>query len=199
MLGGEPQLWLKNASGLVWTGPASSCSRRSRRGSTWESWRPRRTGWERAMSTCPPTRRVWRTGPTCRRTGNGCCWWKWTRTTSGCLAAWFPRTAVRRVTPWVRRGGCTFGAWSPDGKWIYLTSNAVGGNHIWRQRFPDGRPEQITSGPTEEEGIAMAPDGRSFVTAVALQNTSLWATRRQRRTRDFGGRQRRRAEVHTRW
>ena len=35
-------------------------------------------------------------------------------------------------------------------------------------------PEQITSGPTEEEGIAMAPDGRSFVTAVALQNTSLW-------------------------
>jgi Tol biopolymer transport system component len=31
-------------------------------------------------------------------------------------------------------GGCTFGAWSPDGKWMYLTSNAVGTNHIWRQR-----------------------------------------------------------------
>jgi eukaryotic-like serine/threonine-protein kinase len=71
-------------------------------------------------------------------------------------------------------GGCTFGAWSPDGKWIYLTSNAVGGNHIWRQRFPNGQPEQVTSGPTEEEGIAMAPDGRSFVTAMALQSTSLW-------------------------
>jgi serine/threonine protein kinase/Tol biopolymer transport system component len=72
------------------------------------------------------------------------------------------------------KGGCTAGAWSPDGKWIYLTSNASGGNHIWRQRFPDGQPEQVTSGPTEEEGIAMAPDGRSFITAVALQNTSLW-------------------------
>ena len=72
-------------------------------------------------------------------------------------------------------GGCTFGAWSPDAKWIYLTSNADGTNHIWRERFPDGIPEQITSGPTQEEGIAMAPDGRSFVTAVALQNTSLWA------------------------
>jgi hypothetical protein len=71
-------------------------------------------------------------------------------------------------------GGCTFGAWSPDGKWMYFTSNALGANHIWRQRFPDGVPEQITSGPTEEEGIAMAPDGRSFVTAVALQNASLW-------------------------
>jgi Tol biopolymer transport system component len=71
-------------------------------------------------------------------------------------------------------GGCTFGAWSPDGKWIYLSSTEAGGIHIWRQRFPNGRPEQVTSGPTEEEGIAMAPDGRSFITAVALQNTSLW-------------------------
>jgi Tol biopolymer transport system component len=57
---------------------------------------------------------------------------------------------------------------------MYFTSDHGGVNHIWRQRFPDGQPEQITSGPTEEEGVAMAADGRSFVTAVALQNTSLW-------------------------
>ena len=69
---------------------------------------------------------------------------------------------------------CTFGAWSPDGRWIYLTSNAGGGNHIWRQRFPEGEPEQITSGPTEEEGLAIASDGQSFVTAVALSSSSLW-------------------------
>jgi len=72
------------------------------------------------------------------------------------------------------RGGCTVAAWAPDGKWMYFTANPDGVNHIWRQRFPDGKPEQITSGPTEEEGIAMAPDGHSFVTAVALENTSLW-------------------------
>ena len=69
---------------------------------------------------------------------------------------------------------CTFAAWSPDGKWMYLTSKAGGLFHIWRQRFPDGQPEQLTSGPTEEEGIAMAPDGRSFVTAVGLQSSSIW-------------------------
>jgi len=57
---------------------------------------------------------------------------------------------------------------------MYFTSNAVDANHIWRQPFPDGKPEQITAGPTEEEGIAMAPDGRSFVTAVSLQAASLW-------------------------
>ena len=71
-------------------------------------------------------------------------------------------------------GGCTFAAWSHDGKWMYFSAYPGGINHIWRQRFPDGQPEQVTSGPTEEEGIAMDPDGRSFVTAVALRNTSLW-------------------------
>jgi Tol biopolymer transport system component len=69
---------------------------------------------------------------------------------------------------------CTSGAWSPDGKWMYLTSKAGGLFHIWRQRFPDGQPEQLTSGLTEEEGIAMAPDGRSFLTAVGLQSSTIW-------------------------
>ena len=69
---------------------------------------------------------------------------------------------------------CTFAAWSPDGAWMYFSSNAGGSFHTWRQRFPDGQPEQITSGPTEEEGIAMAPDGRSFITAVGLRQSSIW-------------------------
>lgn len=71
-------------------------------------------------------------------------------------------------------GACTSAAWSPDGRWMFFTANPGGVHHIWRQRYPDGQPEQITSGPTEEEGIAMAPDGHSFVTTVELQNTSLW-------------------------
>ena len=69
---------------------------------------------------------------------------------------------------------CTFGAWSADGKWMYLTSKAGGLFHIWRQRFPVGQPEQFTSGLTEEEGIAVAPDDRSIVTAVGLQGSSIW-------------------------
>ena len=56
---------------------------------------------------------------------------------------------------------CTNGAWSPDGEWVYLSSNKGGRFHFWRQRVAGGEPEQITSGPTEEEGIAMALDGRS--------------------------------------
>lgn len=57
---------------------------------------------------------------------------------------------------------------------MYFSSNTGGAFHIWRQRFPEGRPEQITSGPTEEEGIAMVPDGRSLVTSVGLRQRTLW-------------------------
>jgi eukaryotic-like serine/threonine-protein kinase len=69
---------------------------------------------------------------------------------------------------------CTTGAWSPDGNWIYLSTNQGGRFHIWRQRFPQGEPEQVTSGPTEEEGIAMARDGRAFLTSVGTEYFTIW-------------------------
>jgi len=69
---------------------------------------------------------------------------------------------------------CTSGAWSPDGKWVYLTLYVDGKFHIWRQRFPGGQPEQVTSGPTEQEGIAMAADGKSLITSVGTQTGTVW-------------------------
>jgi len=54
-------------------------------------------------------------------------------------------------------------------------SVAAGGNfHIWRQRWPSGEPEQITFGPTEEEGIAVASDGRSLITSVGMHQSAIW-------------------------
>src|SRR6266496_733299 len=69
---------------------------------------------------------------------------------------------------------CTSAAWSPDGKWMYFSADAGKGFHVWRQRFPEGMPEQITSGATQEEGIAMAPDGSSFVTSVGTVQSTIW-------------------------
>lgn len=69
---------------------------------------------------------------------------------------------------------CTSAAWSPDGKWIYFSADAGGGFHLWRQKFPDGVPEQITSGASQEEGIAVAPDGKSLVTAVGTEQSSVF-------------------------
>ena len=70
---------------------------------------------------------------------------------------------------------CTSGTWSKDGEWIYVTSNEGGKFHIWRQRFPDGQPEQVTSGPTEEEDdVTMAPDGKSLLTSVGTTDGTIW-------------------------
>ena len=78
---------------------------------------------------------------------------------------------IRVVGP--PNGTCLSGAWSPDGKWIYLTAK-TDDFHIWRQRFPDGEPEQLTFGPTSQEGIAMAPDGKSIITSVGSEDRSVW-------------------------
>ena len=69
---------------------------------------------------------------------------------------------------------CTTGAWSPDGKWVYLSTNKGGRFHIWAQRFPAGEVVQVTNGPTAEEGIAMERDGRSFLTSVGTGDTTVW-------------------------
>jgi Tol biopolymer transport system component len=69
---------------------------------------------------------------------------------------------------------CTDAAWSPDGAWMYFTAMTANGVHIWRQRFPDGAPEQVTFGAGTEEGIHFAPDGRSFVTSVGASQSTLW-------------------------
>ena len=77
----------------------------------------------------------------------------------------------RQVGP---RGTCLSAAWSPDGRWMYFGAVVDGSSHLWRQRFPDGAPEQITFGPLEEEGIALAPDGRSIVTSVGMRRSVVW-------------------------
>ena len=170
--GGQPQPWLRNASGLIWAGPGRVLFSEIKEGAHMGivAAGEDRTGARDLY--LPPTQRgmAHRSYPSPDR--------KWVL-----LAEmdrdWLPCRVVpanggssgRQVGP---PGPCVFGAWSPDGKWVYVTSKTGGLYHIWRQPFPDGRSEQVTSGVTEEEGIAMAPDGRSFVTAVALQNVSVW-------------------------
>jgi serine/threonine protein kinase len=80
-------------------------------------------------------------------------------------------TMGRQVGP---QGTCTSAAWSPDGRWMYFGAAVGSGVHLWRQRFPDGVPEQVTFGPFEEEGVAVAPDGRSLVTSVGTRRSAVW-------------------------
>ena len=81
-------------------------------------------------------------------------------------------SAGRPVGP--ERSQCTDAAWSPDGRWMYLSANTGNGYHIWRQPFPDGAPEQVTYTATEEQGIGVDPDGRSIVTSIGERLSTLW-------------------------
>ncbi|MBC7853330.1 MAG: protein kinase, partial [Pirellulaceae bacterium] len=173
--GGEPRQWLVNATGLTWTGERQVLfsEKRSNGGlgivTAKEGRIDQRDVYipllDRGMTQRSYASPDGRSVLLAELTGYG---------------NWGPCRVVpmdgssrgRQVGP--LKADCTFGAWSTDGKWVYLTSKAGGLFHLWRQRFPGGQPEQFTSGLTEEEGIAMAPDGRSLVTAVALQSASIW-------------------------
>lgn len=88
-----------------------------------------------------------------------------------CRLLHFDGSNSRQVGP--QNAGCTSAAWSPDGRWMFLSVENGQSSHIWRQRFPDGAPEQVTSGPNQEEGIAMMPDGQAFITSSGLVDSTL--------------------------
>ncbi|HTT04539.1 MAG TPA: winged helix-turn-helix domain-containing protein [Steroidobacteraceae bacterium] len=73
-------------------------------------------------------------------------------------------------------GACLSAAWSPDGKWMYFAAVVAGHSHLWRQRYAEGEPEQITFGPTEEDTVAVAEDGRSLISSVVLghEQSQIW-------------------------
>jgi eukaryotic-like serine/threonine-protein kinase len=95
-------------------------------------------------------------------------WWKRCR-----VMPFDGSSAGRQVGP---EGSCTWAQWSPDGEWMYFTVDTrSAGFHVWRQRFPAGAPQQLTpSGASEEEGLAIMPDGKSFITTAGTQQSAIW-------------------------
>ena len=88
-----------------------------------------------------------------------------------------PAGAVRRKlrgTAGRTSGHVCLGRLVPGRTVDVLQRERWGQSHLWRQKFPDGTPEQITFGPTEEEGIALAPDGRSLITSVGTHQSAIW-------------------------
>jgi Tol biopolymer transport system component len=175
VLGGEPTLLLPNASGLTWVDNQHLLFSEIKRGrhmaivtasesrtEARDIYAPPDEGGMAHLSYLSPDHR-----------------WVLLVEHSG-AGQWLPcrlvpsdgRSSGKAVGP--RSAGCVSAAWSPDGQWMYFSANAGGGFHIWRQRFPDGLPQQVSSGPTGEEGIAMAPDGRSFVTSAGLTQSAVW-------------------------
>jgi hypothetical protein len=56
---------------------------------------------------------------------------------------------------------------------MYFSVSVDGFSQIWRQRFPEGRPEQITFGAAEAESVAVWPDGRSLIASIGMRQSIL--------------------------
>jgi DNA-binding winged helix-turn-helix (wHTH) protein/Tol biopolymer transport system component len=174
LLGGDPRLLLQNAAGLTWldqhhllfseilTGlHMQLVTATERRESPRRVYGPKH---ERGMAHygyASPDRQsvlIVEMGPT---GGFGRCR----------LAPFDGHTEGSEVGP---DGLCTSAAWSPDGRWMYFTAVVDGASHVWREPFPSGALQQITSGPATERGMAMSPDGRSLVTSVGIPESGAW-------------------------
>jgi eukaryotic-like serine/threonine-protein kinase len=173
-LGGEPRLMLPNAEGLTWIDGGHLLFSEIKAGLHMALVTSTETRDQTRDVYVPPSDRgmVHRSALSPDR--------KWVLLAEMDNGGWLPcrlvpfdgSTAGKPIGP--QGAGCTYVAWSPDQKWMYVSSGAGGHFHIWRQRFPDGEPEQVTSGATEEEGIAVAPDGRSLITSVGMRQSTLW-------------------------
>jgi DNA-binding winged helix-turn-helix (wHTH) protein/Tol biopolymer transport system component len=177
-LGGEPHLLLENAAGLVWLDPQRLLFSEIRPGSGLHMGVVTATAartslreiyfpaHERGMAhySFPSPDRRW--ALVVEMNENGA--WAPCR-----LIALESQDASRLVGP---AGMCTSAAWSPDGRWMYFTAIAKGQSHIWRQHFPEGEPEQITFGPTEEDGVAVEPagPGTALITSVGVHESAIW-------------------------
>jgi Tol biopolymer transport system component len=182
VLGGEPRRWLPNASGLIWTGRQKLLFSEKIRNSEGNHMKVVAADESRADARdlyvpMPKGAMAHRSYPS----PDG----RWVLVAEMTdRGAWTPCRLVpmdasspgRHVGP--PDAECWFAGWSPDGAWMYFSSNVGNAFHTWRQRFSPGDtldpPEQITSGPTEEEGLTVAPDGRSFITAVGMTRRSVW-------------------------
>ena len=174
VLGGEPRRLLPNAAGLIWIEPQRLLFSEIKSGLHMAIISATESRTEAHEVYVPPHERgmAHRSYLSPDR--------KWVLLAEMDNGGWLPcrvvpfdgSSAGRPVGP--PAAACTDGGWSPDGKWIYVSSNAGGKYHIWRQRFSGGEPEPVTSGATEEEGVAVAPDGQSLVTSVGLQESEVW-------------------------
>ncbi len=173
-LGGEPQLLMNNAAGLVWLdqqrvlfseirsgihmGVVTSTTTRS---NLREIYFPAHERGMAHYSFPSPDRRQ---ALVVEMDGTG---------------AWAPcrlislggLTPPRQVGP---SHACTSAGWSPDGAWMYFTASVEGRSHLWRQHFPDGAPQQITFGPTEEDGVTVEPSGHALITSLGVHERAIW-------------------------
>jgi Tol biopolymer transport system component len=173
VLGGTEKLWLPNASGLTWIDPQHLLFSEVKKGEHMALVTATESRAEARDIYVPPHERGMVHRSYLSPDGNSVLMVEMDN------GEWLPCRVVpfngnstgKQIGP--RGAPCTGAAWSPDGHWIYMSVHSGDNFHIWRRGFPEGQPEQITSGPTEEEGIALDPNGGSLITSLGLRQRTV--------------------------
>jgi DNA-binding winged helix-turn-helix (wHTH) protein/Tol biopolymer transport system component len=174
VLGGDSHLFLSNAAGLTWLDPHQILFSRTRSGQHLGIVTGAATGQEFRELYFPPHERAmahYSSASPDRKLA--------LVVEMNEIGGWAPCRLISldgrfKATPIGPQAPCRSAGWSPDGSWMYFTASVDGHSHLWRQRFPDGKPEQITSGPVEAEGLAVDPDGQSIITSLGVQESAIW-------------------------
>ena len=174
VLGGDPQLFLRNAAGLTWVDQQQLLFSRIRSGQHMGVATGVATGQEFHDLYFPPHERAMAHYSSASPDHKSVLVVEMDE-----KGQWGPCRLIPFGGPFGSRpvgpqGSCKSAAWSPDGSWMYFSASVDGHSRLWRQRFPDGEPEPITSGPIEAEGVAVAQDGHSIVTSMGVHQSAIW-------------------------
>ena len=159
VLGGEPRLWLPNASGLVWIDKskllfsevknqrqhmAIVTADESRAGSRDLYLPPHERGMAHRSYPSPDGKWMLLVEMNERGVLDRCR-----------LAPMDGSSTGQQIGP--PSGSCTFAAWSPDGKWMYFSSDSGGAFHTWRQHFPGASRSRLLRGRPKKKDSPWRP------------------------------------------
>lgn len=174
-LGGAAKLWLPNASGLTWIGPQQVMFSEITTGLYMKIAASDQNRGAQRDVYLPPAAEIGMAHHSYLSPDR-----KWVLVAEMDNRGWLPcRVTTFSGGSYGRIAGpapskCMEAAWSPDGNWMYFSADAGSGFHLWRQKFPNGTAEQITFGASEEQGMAVAPDGKSLITAIGTEQSSIY-------------------------
>lgn len=175
VLGGEPSRLLANASGLTWISPGRVMFSEITQGLYMKIATAAESRADERDVYLPPNSEIAMAHESALSPDG-----KWVLVAEMDNRGWLPCRLVpfdkpsRGTAVGPANSKCTNARFSPDGKWMYFSADAGAGYHLWRQRFPGGQPEQITFGATEEQGLAVSPDGRSLFTSIGNEQSTVW-------------------------
>ncbi|MBS0334335.1 MAG: S9 family peptidase [Proteobacteria bacterium] len=74
-----------------------------------------------------------------------------------------PQAAPAPIAALFQNRSALDAAWTPDGKWIVVSTNLSGRYNLWKYPVAGGEPTQLTKNDDRQSGLTVSPDGKWVV------------------------------------